>query len=207
MLPEGESIVWQGSPAWRPLARDVFKTRWVAAYFAVLVVGRIVMLALSGEDVSAAAESIATMLALFAGALGILTLVGWLHARSTLYTITTHRVVMRIGPALSMTWNLPFRRIVSADLRLSDDGTGDIVLRVDDKGPTRSWLLWPHIAPGHFFDPRPSLRSLPRAERVAEKLQAAVAKWGAEHAGSVQVGREDSVSAPLEAANTLVGQA
>ncbi len=57
-LPEGESIVWQGSPAWRPLARNVFKTRWVAAYFAVLVVARVVMLVSSGEDMTSAAESL-----------------------------------------------------------------------------------------------------------------------------------------------------
>jgi hypothetical protein len=81
-LPEGESIVWQGSPAWRPLARNVFKTRWVAAYFAVLVVARVVMLVSSGEDMTSAAESLATMVVLFAGALGILALMGWLHAPS-----------------------------------------------------------------------------------------------------------------------------
>jgi hypothetical protein len=116
---------------------------------------------------------------------------------------------MRIGPALSMTWNVPFRRIVAADLQLSDDGTGDIVLRVDEKGGARTWLLWPHVAPGHFFDPRPALRSLPHAERVAEKLRNAVVSWGAQHARSVQVAREAAAVTSVEgsgAAGALVEQ-
>ena len=35
--------------------------------------------------------------------------IAWLYARTTVYTITNRRVVMRFGVALPMTLNLPFR--------------------------------------------------------------------------------------------------
>ena len=37
-LPEGEHILWQGSPDFRRLAREALGVRWIMAYFAILVV-------------------------------------------------------------------------------------------------------------------------------------------------------------------------
>jgi hypothetical protein len=186
-LPPGESIVWQGGPAWRSVARHVFKIRWVAGYFVAMLFARGAMAFSSGEDATSALGSLALMTTLFGAALGVLALLGWMHARSTIYTITTHRVVMRIGPALAMTWNLPFRRIVSADLLSREDGLGDIVLRVDEAGSARAWLLWPHVEPGRLLDARPALRCLPDAERVARTLKDAVVTWSRRNARDVQV--------------------
>ncbi|WP_232824387.1 hypothetical protein [Blastomonas sp. UPD001] len=36
-LPQGETLLWQGSPDWRLLARSAFFTRIVGLYFAALV--------------------------------------------------------------------------------------------------------------------------------------------------------------------------
>jgi len=194
-LPPGESIVWQGSPAWRPLARQVFKIRWVAGYLAVMLLARGVVAYSSQEDPGAALAALATMAVLFGAALAILALMAWLHARSAIYTITTHRIVMRIGPALSMTWNVPFRRITSADLVLAEDGIGDVVMRVDERGGARSWLLWPHVCSGPRFEVRPALRCLPDSERVAERLRAAVVAWSSRHAQDVRLGRVQAAHA------------
>ena len=36
LLPAGETILWQGAPDWRALARTAFRTRLVAGYFGML---------------------------------------------------------------------------------------------------------------------------------------------------------------------------
>ncbi|MBY0520752.1 MAG: PH domain-containing protein, partial [Sphingomonas sp.] len=36
LLPKGETIIWQGSPNWRVLARTAFHTGAVTAYFIAL---------------------------------------------------------------------------------------------------------------------------------------------------------------------------
>ncbi len=41
-LPPGETILWQGAPHWRALARDAFHVRGVAVYFALLAVVAVV---------------------------------------------------------------------------------------------------------------------------------------------------------------------
>jgi hypothetical protein len=65
--------------------------------------------------------------------------------KTTLYTITNKRIVMRIGVALSATFNLPFTRIVSADMREDKNGNGDIALTLKP-GDRLSWLVfWPHV--------------------------------------------------------------
>jgi hypothetical protein len=77
--------------------------------------------------------------------LGLLALViiyglAWAQARTTVYTLTTARVVMRIGAALPVTFNLPFKQIGAARLDLRRDGTGTIAL--DTLGETRiSYLV------------------------------------------------------------------
>ena len=35
-LPDGETLLWQGSPATGPLARHALRVRWIAGYFLVL---------------------------------------------------------------------------------------------------------------------------------------------------------------------------
>ncbi len=46
----------------------------------------------------------------------ILSLLAYLIARTTIYSITSRRVVMRFGVALPMTVNIPFKAIRSADV-------------------------------------------------------------------------------------------
>ena len=52
----------------------------------------------------------------------------WFTARTTVYTVTSKRVVMRLGIVLTVSFNLPFKQIASADVRVLKDGFGDITL-------------------------------------------------------------------------------
>ena len=48
------------------------------------------------------------MLLLALTAIGMLTLLAWLSARATVYSVTSHRVIIKGGVALPVTVNLPF---------------------------------------------------------------------------------------------------
>ncbi|MCB1998648.1 MAG: PH domain-containing protein, partial [Rhodoferax sp.] len=100
---------------------------------------------------------------------------------ATLYTLTDRRVVMRIGIVLTITFNLPLRRIVAADLRPGPCGTADIALRLEPGGPGIAWLtLWPHARPWRIGRAEPMLRCLPQGEQVAARLTRA---WAQHHGG------------------------
>ena len=168
--PEGERILWQGRPAWRSLARRWLRTRWVMGWFALLLAWRAGALWAAGAP-SVEILAVAVWLAgLGAAAVGVLSLLAWITASNTVYTITNRRVAMRIGVALTVTLNLPFRWIASADLRAHPDGTGDIPLALSG-GDKIAWaVLWPHARPWRMKTPEPMLRCVPEAGRVATIL-------------------------------------
>jgi hypothetical protein len=128
-----------------------------------------------GGSALQALRALSGPLALALLALGLVLLLARLSARSTVYTLTDKRVVMRIGIVLTVTYNLPLRRIASAGLHLDAGGTGDLPLAL--LPPERiAWLhLWPHARPWRVARPEPMLRCVPDAARVAQLLSAA---WG-----------------------------
>jgi hypothetical protein len=65
-------------------------------------------------------------------------------------------MVMRIGMALPVTINLPFKLIDGASVRLFGNGSGDIPLKLTAKERVAYMLLWPHARPLHFSQPQPS---------------------------------------------------
>jgi hypothetical protein len=195
--PAGERILWQGAPAAWPLARDALAVSWVGAYFAALALWRGV--AIGTTDGLAAGLGAATWyVALGALAVGVLALMALAMARATVYTLTTERVVLRIGAALRLTVNLPYRWIERADLRLRRDGTGSIELAL--KGETRlSYLvLWPHVRPWSLGRPRPALRCLKDPRAVAAILGAAAAARVSEIAPAADLAPAD-LAQPLAA--------
>ena len=144
-LPEGEVILWQGAPSSAKVSRQVMKTRWIAGYFAVLVAWNVTAGIYDGRLPSEILFSSGALAILSTIAIGLLEAFAWGVQKTTLYTITNKRVVMRIGVALSATFNLPFTRIVSADMREGPDGSGDIALTLKP-GDRLSWLVfWPHV--------------------------------------------------------------
>jgi hypothetical protein len=166
--PLGEELLWQGRPATYALAREALKLHWIAGYFVALAVWRAAVIS-DGSPVSV----VAVMLPYIAiGAVTCLIVLGAaaVQARSTVYTLTSARIAMRIGAALTVTLNLPYTQIGAASLVLRRGGTGTIA--VQTLGDTRiSYLVcWPHVRPWHFARTQPALRCIPDAARVAKLL-------------------------------------
>ncbi len=164
--PEGEQILWQGKPNWLMLANEALMLRWVAVYFGFLAIWRGVVGAM---NVDAERGVLAALWLIGIGALacGLIALIAWVMARAAVYTVTNRRIVLRIGAALTLALNLPYRWIGSADLQLRRNGHGTIAL--DLLGETRfSYLIcWPHLRPWYMSKTQPALRCIPDAERVA----------------------------------------
>jgi hypothetical protein len=175
-LPEGEQILWQGSPSAPALARSAFHVRILGSYFAIL-------LGLRGfnawSDSGSIAHALISMLWLLPLALAVVALLyvmAWLTAKTTVYTITTRRVVLHIGVVLDLTLNLPYERLESVALRLKKDGTGDLPIRIMAPNKIAFAHLWPHARPWHLSQPEPMLRSIADAERVGQLLAAAMSQ-------------------------------
>ncbi len=166
--PRGEEILWQGRPAILPLARDVLGLNWVAGYFVVLALWRASVV--SDGSIGMIIAIMLPYLAMGVVACGILLLIATVQARSTVYTITTARVALRVGAALTVTLNVPFKQIGSASLDLRRSGSGTIALQT--LGDTRlSYLVcWPHVRPWRMGKTQPALRCIPDAARVAKIL-------------------------------------
>lgn len=174
LLPQGERLLWQGAPDWRSFAVHVFHVRKLALYFGLLVAWQFVA-PLGGSGTAAAAAGSALSYAILAlAAIGLLCLLAWLIARSTVYTITSRRVVMRFGVALPMTLNLPFSVVDSVALRDHRDGTADLPIATTPGSRIGYIITWPHVRPWQFARPQACLRALPDGKRVAELLASAL---------------------------------
>ena len=180
--PPGEEILWQGKPLWSGIALRVFHFRKVLIYFSILVTWQGFAALWEGEGAKAALFAMLGVLPYALAGLAILAGLAYCYARTTVYTITSRRVVMRFGVALPMCVNFPFQKVESAALRLCSDGTGDIPLTL--RGPDRIafMILWPLARPGHYRNPQPMMRGLRDAREAAGILATALK---AEHGGGV----------------------
>jgi hypothetical protein len=174
-LPRGETLVWQGSPLWEPLARRGFHIRKLAVYFALLVTWYTASVLSENLGAQREAVDILRTTGVALAALGMVALFCWGVARTTVYTITTRRVVIRFGIALPITMNIPFSKIVSASVKAAPDGTGDISLALAGDAKISYIIMWPHVRPWKLTRVQPLLRSIPDAVGVAEKFGRAVA--------------------------------
>jgi hypothetical protein len=173
-LPPGEVLLWQGSPAWWPLARRALRVLPVGSYFGLLAVWQGWSALQSHHSWRPALHAAGIPLLLGAAVLALLGLIGWAAARATVYSITSRRVVIRHGIALPMSLNLPFKQIESASLCIHRDGTGDVALVLPKTQRVGYLLSWPHVRPAHYLQPQPTLRALTEATRVAQLLAAAL---------------------------------
>jgi len=173
-LPPGERVLWRGAPEWRSLALHVFHVRAVAIYFAGLAVWKGAAAAPGGALEVAASVALVALFA--AAALGLLCLFGWLIARSTIYTVTSARVVIRAGVALPKAINIPFKVIGSASLNTRKGGDGDIPLKLTGEDRAAYLGLWPHVRPWRLANAQPMLRGVPDAAHAAGILAGALAE-------------------------------
>ena len=201
-LPAGEDLIWQGHPSWKGLARHTFYVPWIAAYFGALVVARGIRAVGEGASVPSALWAVLSVGLLAAVGVGLLCLLAVLHARGTVYTITSKRVVMRFGVALPMSFNLPFKQLAGAELKLRADGSGDLPLRLSGRNKIAYVHLWPHARPFRFSKPQPMLRAIPDAARVARLLAEAVKSWSlAQSAGQIMLGTGSEARPPAPTAS------
>jgi hypothetical protein len=167
-LPLGEEMLWQGRPDPRALAREAYGIRWIAGYFALIVLWR----ASVGYGAAGLAGALAYGLPYVGLAVlgcGVIYLLALAQARATIYTITSSRIVMRIGAALTVTFNFPFVQMASA--QLDDRGaTGTIALQTTGETRISFLVLWPHVRPWHIAKTQPALRCIPDAAAVAKLL-------------------------------------
>lgn len=175
-LPEGERILWQGSPEQRGLFRHALHGRKMLAYCFILLAWVSASNLADGLGTPAIAEALALPTLLVLALFLIVTGLAYGLAKSSIYTITSQRVIMRFGIALPITINLPFKKIEAAGLKRHADGSGDIPLAL--KGNDRlAWLhLWPHARPWRFNKPEPMLRDVPEIDQVATLLAKAMAE-------------------------------
>ncbi len=172
-LPAGERVIWQGKPAVRPLAWRAFHIREVAIYFGMLLVWRVGSTMAAGQSAADVAIAAAWIAAPAVISVAVLSMLAWLFARASNYTVTSKRVLVQFGVALPMTMNIPLGKITNAALRTYRDGSGDIPLTLaDDRGSFV--LLWPHVRPWKLRGAEPMLRAIPDAAMVAAKLNDAL---------------------------------
>jgi Bacterial PH domain len=167
-LPAGEEVLWQGRPEWRALALRAFHVRKIAIYFSILALWRAVSALIDGASVLSTATSVLWLITLGCAAVGVLMLMAWLSARSTLYTVTTRRILMQFGVALPMTLNIPFRVIGSAAVKTYPDGTGEIPIMITGAERIAYLVLWPYARPWRAARAEPMLRAVPDARHVAD---------------------------------------
>ncbi len=175
-LPAAERILWQASPQWRGVALRVFHVRKLAIYFALILALRGALLVSDGAPVGDAIIDLLWLAPVPLFALALLASLAWMTSRTTVYTLTNKRLVMRIGIVLTLTFNLPLRTLRNADLRLDRDGSGDIAVLLPASDHIGYLNLWPHARPWRMKHPEPMLRSVPDAAAVARLL---VEAWSA----------------------------
>jgi hypothetical protein len=174
VLPVDERMLWQGSPRWQDLAVHAFHARKVIWYFVAIAAIQGAFRLADGVPLAEAMMPFTWLIPMGLVAAAILTGLAYASARTTVYTMTSKRIVMRIGIALPITLNLPFKLIDGASVRLYGNGSGEIPLKLHGKERVAYMVLWPHARPLHFSKPEPALRAIPDADRVASLLASAL---------------------------------
>jgi hypothetical protein len=196
---EDEKILWQGSPNWRSLAVHLCHVRSITLYFAVLMLWRMVVSYSDGKPMSLAMEIDAWLAALLGIVITMALTFAFLAARTTIYTVTTKRVVLRYGIAFTKAVNVPLRVIKSVGLRMHGNGTADIALTLTGPDKIAYLILWPHARPWRFSLPEPMLRAIPEPQEAAEALKTALAPFVKGTGGAAIKGQE--AEAALQAEN------
>ncbi|MEL6830504.1 MAG: photosynthetic complex putative assembly protein PuhB [Pseudomonadota bacterium] len=201
-LPEGELVLWQGRPTASAFALHVFHLRFVVAYFALSAGIRLVQMAGEGASAAAAASVIVQTSLTCALAISVLYGLAALMVRSTMYTITSQRVVIRFGVAIRKYINLPFSQIASAALKPHGNRAGDIAFNLNEGGKL-GWLhLWPHVRPFRLWSQQPMLRAIAEPQTVAARLIEAIQKAAPEDV-AIKTAEQGQILAPPQETPTI----
>ena len=164
------AALWTGRPRWTSAALRIWKVRWVAAYFALLLGdgARLAFAGVPGRGHNWYGEGVLLTIAVVT-TFGLLAMAA-LTARTTRYTIDARGVTLRYGVALPATLVIPFTAIEHVGVRVHRDGSGDVALRLKP-GPNVFYpKLWPHARPWRLLRAEPMLRCVPDAGVAATLL-------------------------------------
>lgn len=175
-LPQNERILWQGTVDWWAFAKSGLHVRGLAVYFILLMGWRFGIDMADGGTLATGFISAAWVVPMVIVVMGILCGYAYMVQRTTVYSITSERVVFRTGVAFSITATIPFNLIRSADLTEDPDGSGILTIEVE-RGHRVSWVMfWPHVRPWRLTEPHPAFRSVRDVAIVAGILSDALAK-------------------------------
>ncbi len=172
--PDGERVLWQGKPQWTAVARHVMHVDLVAVYFVALFAWRISSSRSADASFNETLSALAPMAITSVVAIALLVVIAWGIGRTTIYTLTSRRVILRFGIALPVTFNLPFKSITSVDVNKTAAGKTDIALRLESGTRLAYFVLWPHVRPWRLRSPEPMLRALVDGDSVAALFAEAI---------------------------------
>lgn len=197
LLPAGETLLWQGSPDWRAHAVHVFHVRKMALYFAALLLAHIAHSISIGQTLAQGLLAVRGPFAFACAALAVTLTIAWFSARTTVYSITSRRVVIRHGIALPMSVNIPFTAVHAAATKIYRGGLGDIAMKLTRGQRLGYCLTWPHVRRWHLLQPQPAFRAIADVSRVAQVLGSALRAF-ADANGSEHVGAPATADSALE---------
>jgi hypothetical protein len=198
-LPKGERILWQGGPEYFALAKHVFKVPLYVVYFSLLVVAQGWYVTVTRDSQAAALVLLPLTVAGMGTCLYIL-MYAWLTARNSWYAITTRRVVLKVGVALTVTVNVPLKVIASAGVRRFKDGSGELAFPLEAAERLSLFQLWPHWKPWNINRPVPQMRGLRQLDTVVEALRQALEATREAEQGSGAAAAPTAASGLVEAA-------
>lgn len=198
-LPPGERLLWQGTPEPGLVARHVFHRWLVIGYFAI-VTGWWAVSTFGTVEMDAFLPMLGMRLGLAAIVIGTVEFLARTVAKTTLYAITSKRLVLKIGMVLPMSINVPFNVLLNAAVGRFRDGSGQIALTLIPGNRLAYVALWPHCKVFNLTQPQPVLRGLADPEAVAAVLRDAVLADAAERAETLEVGDAPRASSPASSA-------
>lgn len=193
-LPDGEFIVWQGKPEASALVKRVFHAPTIGLYFLGLIAVHLIYQIINGTELSSIAVSVGWQLFLAAIGIGLLVGAGALYARSTIYTFTNHRLVIRSGVALSMMVNIPWESVESAGVRYCRDGTGDFLITPKPSKKLFYFMIWPHVRQMGFRKVQPLLRGIGSPRDIAARLGDVIREQQDDSAQEIRPVKESTAS-------------
>jgi hypothetical protein len=193
-LPAGEQLLWQGSPSFKGLALRAYHVRKVIVYFLGLAAWRVAVGLIYSQPRHDVLVSCLLLVVMACLAAAVLCTLAYCSSRSTVYTITSRRVLLRHGIAVPMTLNVPFKSIDGAGVKVFSNGSGDIALTVAKDQRVGYLITWPHLRPGYITRPQPSFRALGDVETAARILGQALARDAGVEAADLEPLRSRSPS-------------
>lgn len=166
-LPAGETVLWRGKPDWRHLALDAFHAPWIALYFVGIGTWHLATTLHDGGTRAGALAAASSVVVPLVISLSLVSLLAWLSARSTAFTLTDRRLVMRYGVALPALVNVPLDLVEAMRVRRGFAGRGDLAFTLPRAGRLAFHQLWPYARPWYLFPAAPMMRAVPRVAEAS----------------------------------------